>query len=602
MQHKSKPPPKEPGARAPGGFDWMQPDYRTIYQMRANALKRIRADPDQLPALKAYYREHPAQFIMDWGTTVDPRNLERKLPAVVPFILFPKQIAWVDWVMEGWRGGEGGVCDKSRDMGVTWLAISLACTLCLFNEGMAIGFGSRKEEYVDKLGDPKSIFYKGREFLKHLPREFLDGWDSRTNAPHMRIVFPGTNSTITGESGDNIGRGDRTAIYFVDEAAHLERPLLVEASLSATTNSRVDISTPWGMANPFAQKRHGGNVRTFTLHWRDDPRKDQAWYEKQKKRIDNPVVVAQELDLDYAASVEGVLIPSAWVEAAIDADAKLGILLTGLRGSALDVADQGQDSNAWCMSRGVRVEQIEEWSGKGSDILESVHRAMLLCDEHGCGVLTYDGDGLGAGVKGDARRINEDRAARRQPQVKIDMFKGSQSPLDPEKSDLPGRQNKDLYSNLKAQGWWRLRERFQATYRAVVEGEDIDPDSLVCLAPDLHLLNKLRIELSQPTWSLNGAGKIVIDKVPDGARSPNLADALMIRLARSPRGMVISGSIRQRFAGTPGTWGRGLSLAAKPVEPVQPDIPPVIKPAGVLGPRRSGATMINPALLARFKR
>ena len=59
------------------------------------------------------------------------------------------------------------------------LAISLSCTLCLFREGLAIGFGSRKEEYVDRQGSPKSLFWKGRQFLQLLPPEFLFGWSPR---------------------------------------------------------------------------------------------------------------------------------------------------------------------------------------------------------------------------------------------------------------------------------------------------------------------------------------------------------------------------------------------------------------------------------------
>ena len=38
-------------------------------------------------------------------------------------------------------------------------------------------------------------------------------------------------------------------------------------------------------------------------------------------------------------------------------------------------------------------------------------------------------------------------------------------------------------------------------------------------------------ELSQPTYSINSAGKIIIDKTPDGTKSPNLADAVMMRFA-----------------------------------------------------------------------
>jgi phage terminase large subunit len=42
---------------------------------------------------------------------------------------------------------------------------------------------------------------------------------------------------------------------------------------------------------------------------------------------------------------------------------------------------------------------------------------------------------------------------------------------------------------------------------------------------------KLVTELSQPTFHINPVGKVVVDKAPNGVRSPNLADALVIRLA-----------------------------------------------------------------------
>lgn len=74
----------------------------------------------------------------------------------------------------------------------------------------------------------------------------------------MRVEFPETGAVIKGEAGDNIGRGDRTTLYLVDEAAFLQRPLLIDAALSQTTRCRIDLSSVNGMANPFAQKRHGG--------------------------------------------------------------------------------------------------------------------------------------------------------------------------------------------------------------------------------------------------------------------------------------------------------------------------------------------------------
>jgi phage terminase large subunit len=93
---------------------------------------------------------------------------------------------------------------------------------------------------------------------------------------------------------------------------------------------------------------------------------------------------------------------------------------------------------------------------------------------------------------------------------------------------VPGRLNKDFFANLKAQAWWSLRQRFQDTHRAVAEGKPVDPDAIISVAPWLPELSDLCNELAQPTYSIKGARKILIDKSPDGARSPNLADAVCI--------------------------------------------------------------------------
>lgn len=246
----------------PFPFDFKNPDYTQVFEWRIERLQKIRKNPQSIPILKAFYKDNPAQFIIDWGVTYDPRNPERKLPAYIPFLLFPKQEDWIAWQIERWKKQEAGITEKTRDMGMSWLSMGLACTLCLHHDGLAIGVGSRKEEYVDLIGDPKGLFEKGRMFLSGLPPEFRSGWIRDKHSPHKRLIIPETNSIIAGEAGDGIGRGARASIYYVDESAFLERPQLVDASLSATTNCRQDISTPNGMANSFAQRRFG-NTRLY---------------------------------------------------------------------------------------------------------------------------------------------------------------------------------------------------------------------------------------------------------------------------------------------------------------------------------------------------
>lgn len=268
----------------------------------------------------------------------------------------------------------------------------------------------------------------------------------------------------------------------------------------------------------------------FTFHWRDDPRKDDAWYAKQVDELD-PVTVAQEIDINYSASVEGVLIPSAWVQAAVDAHKKLGIEITGERLGALDVADEGKDQNAYAGRHGILLDLVDEWTGKGSDIFGTVQKAFDHTDEHGGSRFDYDADGLGSGVRGDARVINEQRAEQKRPKLKVNPFRGSGGVIEPDKEMVPKRKNKDFFANLKAQAWWALRLRFQRTYRAVVEGMEFDPDDIISIDSRLPILSKLMLELSQPTYHVNGTGKVVVDKAPEGTKSPNLADAVMILYA-----------------------------------------------------------------------
>lgn len=495
-------------------------------------LSAMRANPQMVPVLKAFYKDHPIDFVEDWGVTFDPRNPEIGRPALMPFILFPKQKEWLQWVLDCWRGRDNGLSDKSRDMGLTWLLSCLFGTLAIFNSGFVGGFGSRTEVLVDRAGDPDSIFFKVRMFLEHLPEEFRGGWDGRKyqHSSHMRIIIPATGSVIRGEAGKNIGRGGRASIYGVDESAHLEQAMSVETSLSATTNCRIDISSVAGMDNPFAEKRHSGRVKVMTMHWRDDPRKDQAWYDAQCAKF-NPLVVAQEIDIDYAASKEGVLIPSAWVQAALDAHIHFGISLHGERTSSLDVADEGFDLNVYTSRIGITMQHAEGWTGKLSNIYKTTMRAMGLCWDLDIDNMYFDSDGLGVGVRGDADVINELNVAKGRNALEVTPFRGSGSVINPNQKIMKGLTNEDFFKNRKSQGWWHLRTLFENTYKARVEGLVVDMSQIISIPSMMANRAQLVSELSQPTYSLDNAGKILVDKAPDGMKSPNYGDSVMMLYA-----------------------------------------------------------------------
>lgn len=508
-------------------IDWSAPDYLPVIEERRRRLDLIRSDPRLLTAARKRYATPggAADFIDDWVWTYDPRRLERGGSASIPMILWPKQREYIAWLEERMTTGSSGIVEKSRDAGATYLSLAYALCLWLFRGAVKVGFGSRKAMLVDRIGDPDALFEKLRMMLRLIPRELLPaGFEEDKHATYMRLLNPETGATITGEAGDEIGRGGRSTIYFIDEAAKLMHPERIDAALSQNTNVRIDISTANGDGNPFYRKRHSGQFPVFTFHWRDDPRKDDAWYAEQKRILD-PVIVASEIDIDYHASVENICIPAVWVRAAVG----LKLPEAGERRGGLDVADEGGDLNAFVSGVGVVVKYIETWA-EGTTT-QTARKAAWLAREQHLDALNFDGIGVGAGVRGEWRELERtDRKLCRANAINV----GSK---DLKGEFEPGRRNADLFENLRALLWWSMRRRFMRTYEHVNGIREWPVEDLIALpTPDeCPKVADLISELSRPKAGFNGAGKIQIESKSDmkarSVPSPNVADALMLMFA-----------------------------------------------------------------------
>lgn len=480
-------------------LDWKCPDYTEVYQERAERLRRIREPGYDLAALKAYYKDHPADFINDWGMTFDPRNAERSIPTIVPFVLFPKQREFIDWLYARWKQREDGLAEKSRDAGVSWLCVAFGTWMWLFHPGTVVGFGSRKEEYVDKLGDPKSLFWKIREFVELLPVEFRpQGYDRKKHAPYMNIVNPENGAAIVGEAGDNIGRGNRTSIYFKDESAFYERPELIDAALSQTSNCKIDVSTPNGPGNPFYRKRHSGKIPVFTFNWRDDPRKDQAWYEKQKQTLD-PVVLAQEVDINYEASVVDSFIPGQLVDEA-QARGPAEVEPVGPIKLGLDVARFGDDKSELTARQGRVTLWQKEWQGIDTMSLAAAVRLEIIAMPKRPAQVAVDVIGVGAGV---LDRLKE-------------MFSGTE--IEVVGINSSERVNDGVNYNLRAQMWDEMRSWLNDKPCSLPNDPDLKTQ--LC-APKYYFKNGLRLIESKD------------DMKRRGVKSPDKADSLALTFGKA---------------------------------------------------------------------
>jgi len=529
-----------------------KPDYSEEFTKRANRLAKINADPILAVGAKEYYRDKPAEWIVDWACTYDPRNASRGLPTLMPFILFPRQKEFVQFLAECLDNEQSGLIEKARDVGATWVCAAFSVWIWTYKAGGSVGFGSRKEMLVDKIGNPDSIFEKIRMIIKNLPL-FLKpkGFDAEKHATFMRIINPENGSTITGEAGDNIGRGGRKLIFFKDESSHYERPQLIEAALGDNTNVQIDISSVNGLGNMFHMRREAGvewtptsgvvrgKTQVFIFDWRDHPAKTQEWYDEREAKAKSEGMIhlfRQEVDRSYTGAIENLVIPQEWVRAAIDADKKLGFKISGRTYAGLDVADEGGDKNALAIRKGVNLEHVNAW-GEG-DTYETAERSLSVCKMHKVTQIAYDCIGVGAGVKAAFNRLPVEG-------ISILPWNAGATPLYPDrhliKTDRQSPLNKDFFSNLKAQAWWSLRDRFHKTYRAVKEGVHVAEDELINLPGDLDCLKELCKELSQPTFNHDGRGKSHIDKKPEGTKSTNLADAVVMAFWQKEGAMFFSG-------------------------------------------------------------
>lgn len=508
-------------------------------QRRIQIRQFVESSPERRAKVKAASARDPISWINDWVWTCDPRNLEIGLPANVPFDLWPKQLEFANWIVANMqidptRGRGGGVVEKHRDAGATWIFVALWVHAWLYRPGFIGGLGSRKGDLVDKKGDPDSLFEKARFIIRFLPPWMLPrGFVMEKHAKTKLIINPENGSVIRGEEGDNIGRGGRSTAYLIDEAAKLKDDKEVDASLSHNCRIQFWLSTPSkrGMECVFAKKRHNGRWPVFVLDWRDDPRKSQEWYEAECENYDyDPDVVARELDRSYVSTSEQQAVPGEWIISCVEVELPPHLLVV----AGLDVADSGNALNVWLCRAGPSVIVIHAWSGL--DTTDTTYRAIRLNERYGVNIFGYDSIGVGAGVTGTINALK--RGGRKFPYDIIAVNVGD----SPSKIKYDDRPAQELFRNLKAELWWRIRRRAHRTHRFmkhlknIKEGsardeafERFDWRAMLSIPKDAHeLINQLAL----PRHESDEGGRTLIESKKSlarrGIKSPDHAEALTI--------------------------------------------------------------------------
>jgi phage terminase large subunit len=487
---------------------------------RLNLFDAIEDGGADADLIKAFARRDVVFWANNFAVTYDPR-----INSLLPFVLWPRQVDYLRFLEQALTDRHDIVCEKSRDVGVSYLNCLFAVHRWLYVPGFKSTFCANKFDQVDMRGNPDAIFEKLRIILRGLPKWMMpEGFNFSVHVPEGRLINPENRNVVTGEGGDNAGRGGRSSVYFIDEAAFVRSAASVNAATSANAECRAWCSTVNGTGNFFAELAQSQRVPVFRFHWRDDPRKSEAWAEEQKRRVGD-VTFAAEYDIDYGASVEGLVIQNVWLEAAVELRRRLADRVPpGTRARCgLDVGG-GKAESALIIRKGPLVLPPVIWPT--ADTTDVAHNALAEARQHGAMLLNFDSVGVGAGVAATLSRAD----------VSAIAITGVNVGIPPSKRVWPdGRTSVEMFDNLKAELWWCAREAFRRSYQLLrfLDGYTEDAfnhplEDVVLMCDDLTL----RRQLNTPKWFKTETGKIFIERkhqlASRNVKSPDRAEGFVL--------------------------------------------------------------------------
>ena len=277
---------------------------------RKALIEEGQSDPKTAAVIRGMCRADPLFWINTFAWGYDPRLIPDD--PVSPFVTYPYQDESVLALFAAMGVGEPAhdlLVEKSRDMGASWMCVLTHLWFWMFRDMVSFLWVSRKEDLVDKAGNPDCLFWKADFTISKQPTWLRPAVERQ----HCHLLNLETGSVIDGETttGD-VGAGGRRTSILLDEFARVREGQAVLAATADVTRSRLFNSTPQGPGNAFFLMRES-NIRKLRLHWTLHPEKSAGkymdaegnwrspWYDAECQRRTKQEI-AEELDIDYYAS------------------------------------------------------------------------------------------------------------------------------------------------------------------------------------------------------------------------------------------------------------------------------------------------------------
>ena len=272
---------------------------------RQEILERAAEDKDFQQQMIEASSEDILFWVNTFAWTYDPRQVIPKLP----FITYPEFQDNGLLALDDALGNHDVLIEKSRDMGASWMCLTVFYWRWLFRSMQSFLMVSRKEALVDGAGD--SLFAHIDFLMKGTPTWMVPTFKRNK----LKLYNLDNGSRIEGESTtDNLGRGGRRTALLIDEFAAFDGGGWDVLSATAdNTNTRLFNSTPHGTSNAFYAQRQNGTPRLrfhgsahpdkgFEKYQDKNGRWRSPWYDNECIRRAHPVEIATQLDIDYQGS------------------------------------------------------------------------------------------------------------------------------------------------------------------------------------------------------------------------------------------------------------------------------------------------------------
>lgn len=277
-------------------------------------------------------------WLNTYGFTYDPRL---KLSKKIPFITYMFQDVSLDDVKIAIEEGDDELTEKSRDMGASWMYLSVFTWMWQFRHFNTFRMLSRNEDLVDNADNTDSLFWKVM-FLVDSQPGFLK---PNFKKVHLNLTNHDNGSTITGcSTTSDAARGGRCTAMLLDEFAAVPDGWGMLSATRDVTTCRLFNSTHKGAGTAFYALSRG-TIKKLITHWSLHPVKAKGlyyadkqgklvmlddftgqvkvngekydypdypfrldgklrspWYDNECDRAAHPMEIAQELDMDPFAS------------------------------------------------------------------------------------------------------------------------------------------------------------------------------------------------------------------------------------------------------------------------------------------------------------